>query len=138
MTGEETFPIIGQLVTEDQARKVIAQFKGLNPYWNCIDKVEIAYQHFGGVPTVGSLHVISGDYTSTYGFEYNPPFEIHAWLTVSIEPVEVIDLALPGVIQKGLVACDHVGPALVGREPVILAGTIPKWLMYVPYNIIPT
>ena len=42
----------------------------------------------------------------------------------------IIDMALPGVIQKGLTTFDSIGAFLVGREPVILAGTPEPWMMY--------
>jgi len=136
MTGEEIFPIIGNLVTEEQASEVIKQFRGLNPYWNCLEKTRIADKYFYGIPTIGSLHILNVDFKSAYGYEFNPPFEFHTWLTILGTPIGIIDIALPGAIQKGLTTYDEIGPALVGREPIILAGEIPDWLIYQHYEIL--
>ncbi len=82
---------------------------------------------------MGAAKVMSGDYMSTYGFEYNPPYEFHAWV---VDNGNIIDLALPGVIEKGLITKDDVGYYLVKRKPVILAGTEPNWISYKQFELI--
>ena len=73
------------------------------------------------------MRVLSDDYKSAYGFDYNPPNELHAWLDVD---GYVLDLSLPGVILRGLNLADEQGPFLKGREPAILFGPPPDWILY--------
>ena len=52
----------------------------------------------------------------------------------STKPVRenIIDLALPFVIEKGLNTKDEIGFFLMDREPFILAGKPPSWIKYEP------
>jgi hypothetical protein len=70
---------------------------------------------------------------SNYGYMFKPPFEFHAWLQT---PQGIIDVALPGAIEKGLTTFDDVGPYLIGREPFILAGPPLDWMEYMPVQIV--
>jgi hypothetical protein len=76
---------------------------------------------------IGSLLVVSGDGKSEYGHYFNPPYEFHAWLQ---EGPIIVDVALPGVIESGLMLTDEVGPFISGREPLILAGEPLTWMKY--------
>ena len=127
VTGKEVYPVLGDLLSTKKAKEIQLEMKGLLLHWDCIAKAKIAQRYFGGVVVVGSLMVVSGDYKSEYGYYFNPPFELHAW--VQFEE-SIIDVALPGVIEKGLTTCDAVGPFLVDRKPIILAASSPAWLRY--------
>ena len=132
MTGLEEFdtlPRVNDGSINELLKAMIADCKGLNPYWNCLQKALIAQKHMGGIGAVilGSCFVHSEDMKSSYGYEYNPPYEFHAWLAYG--PV-IIDIALPGVIEKGLGLCDQYGPILVGRKPAVLFGYPPFWIKY--------
>ena len=112
--------------------KIMQACKGLNRYWNCLEKAQIVQTILGkGDVIVGDLKVVSGDFKSEYGFDFNPPYEFHSWLEVE---GAIIDIALPGVIEKGLTTHDEYGPYLVGREPVILAGKPESWMKYISYE----
>lgn len=128
MTGKERYPIVGDLVTEEEAVKVLTELKGLNLHWQCLPKVEITKGILGiGVIAIGEIRVMSGDFLSTYGHNFNPPYEFHAWLEVGDG---IVDFALPGLIEKGLNSSDEIGPYLIGRKPIILAGNKPDWIYY--------
>jgi hypothetical protein len=129
LTGEEQYPIIGSAVPEEIVRIILTHYKGLNRYWDCIKKAQIASEILGrGEVWLGAAMVASSDWLSSYGHYWNPPFELHAW--VELGNGLIFDAALPGLIQKGMETCDHVGPALTGREPVILAGFPTRWMYY--------
>lgn len=135
MTGDEDYPIIGTRLGELRGRYIIREFgrRKFNRLWNCLEKAAVAWKHIGeGVIMLGSFHVISGDGKSLFGYAYNPPLEFHAW--IELDGNEIVDVALPGVIEKGLSTFDDVGPMLVGRKPIILAGLPPEWLIYKPYR----
>lgn len=128
LTGTEWWPLIGWAMTKRQAQEIIRQCAGLKRWWNCLEKAKIAREVLqGGEVVIGSLMVVSGDGKSEYGYYFHPPFEFHAWLQ---QGDIVVDVALPGVIEKGLQTRDVVGPFLVGREPKILAGKPMKWMKY--------
>ena len=128
LTGQERYPIVGKLVFPAAAYRVWEEeFKGLNQYWDCLPKAQKVQKAFGGIIILGSLFVMSGDYQSRYGYEFNPPYEFHAWVEIESG---LLDFALPGVIEKGLTTRDEVGPFIVGRSPMILAGKPPRWLQY--------
>lgn len=131
VTGLEDYPLVGSVITEEQKVECMKWFIGLSLYWDCNNKALAAYLALGlpGFCAVaGSLYVWSEDMESNYGYEYNPPLEFHVWLQNSKH--EIIDFALPGVIMSGLNARDSIGPMLVGREPFILAGEAPEFLIY--------
>jgi hypothetical protein len=134
------YPALGSFFDGRRSRlmKVFAQLK-LNKYWSCLEKAHVVSIMFGTnnqniITVVGSCFVKSLDGKSEYGYEFRPPFEFHAWNYVIEEGKrpKVVDVALPGVIEKGLSTFDSVGPALIGRDPVLLAGVeeVPEWLRY--------
>ena len=129
MTGEERYPIFGGFVAETEANAILSMFVGLNLYWQCLPKAEITKGFLGiGEVVIGEIKVFSGDGLSTYGHNFNPPYEFHAW--VEITPDVIIDFALPGLIEKGLNSSDEIGPYIINRDPIILAGMAPDWIHY--------
>lgn len=134
LTGEESWPILGDTVDEKKVAEVIKRCAGMNRIWECIPKAKMCREVLGkGIVAMGSLMVTSGDLKSEYGFYFNPPFELHAWVFLPPEKGEraaIVDVALPGIIEKGLTTHDTVGPYLVNRDPVVLAGRPPTWLRY--------
>ena len=121
LTGREKFPIVGNRISLSVAEQIQKEFAGLFSHWDCLDKAKIVTKHIRDSQiVVGSLNLASSDMTSLYGHEFHPPYEFHAWV---MDGPFIIDMALPGVIQKGLTTFDSIGAFLVGREPVILAGT---------------
>jgi hypothetical protein len=134
MDGTEEFPIHGSLLTSAESMLIRKNMKGFRRHWHCLEKAQRVVSLLGrGVVVIGSLHVISGDGKSTYGYNFNPPYEFHAWVQLNDG---IIDVALPGVIDRGLSACDDYGPYLVQRTPIILAGTPLYWTYYKPHEII--
>ena len=129
LNGNEYWPILGDALTDDDVDIILKRCTGLQRHWNCIEKACHTYSHLGhGQIVIGAMEVISGDNSTRYGFDFVPPYEFHAW--VSLCNASVIDVALPGVIEAGLMLSDSKGPYLVDREPVILAGDIPDWVVY--------
>lgn len=100
----------------------------LNKYYDCIKKAQVvaAYLNVHYI-TLGSLMVESTERNVAYGYHYNPPLELHAWVTINNK---IIDFALAGTIEKGLSTRDDVGYFLKDRKPIILAGTPPPWAKY--------
>lgn len=128
MSGCERYPVVGLVTGHNYGKELIKKFKGLNTYWNCLEKAVITAKHFGfDEIAIGSLLIFNLDYTATYGYAYNPPLEFHAWVP---DGKSIIDFALPGAIEKGLMLRDSVGVFLKGRMPVILAGVPDRWLRY--------
>ena len=120
--------------------KILIKAK-LNRYYDCIKKakivaeeLDIKYIHFG------SLKVESTEKGVMYGYSYNPPLELHAWLQLDskINNTIIIDFALAGTIEKGLITKDDIGYFLIDREPIVLAGKCPSWLHYKTYEIMLT
>lgn len=134
MTGTERWPTRGKLLNEKQIKHLISQCQGMYRYWNCLEKAMLVCRFRGcGFVAIGACMVISRDKSSSYGHYHNPPYEFHAWWQKHPgigQPV--IDIALPGLIEKGLATSDHLGPFLIGRRPVIVAGRPPKWVAYNP------
>lgn len=131
MTGEEMFSMIGGIEDLDIA-PFIQACKGLNPYWNCLEKAIIVQKGMqSGHVVMGSLYVWNDKMNAQYGYAWNPPKEFHAWWQPNLsKKAPIIDIALPGVIAKGSTIRDEQGLILTGREPVILAGYPPFWLEY--------
>lgn len=126
--GDEVYPIIGNYTTPDKIAAIWERCRGMRRHWNCLEKAIMAQQIFPeGIVVVGKCMVWSSDRKSQYGHYFRPPFEFHAWLAISNN---IIDISLPGVIEKGLVTCDDYGPALIGVTPAILAGQSPDWIEY--------
>lgn len=132
LTGHETWPVMGPLLSKENCAKIMEKTKGLNRYWHCLEKTILTRKVMAeGVVTLGSMYIIGLDYKSSYGFQFNPPYEFHSWLVVKDG---IIDIALAGAIEKGLLTRDHIGCVLEGREPIILAGEPLDYLMYKPYE----
>lgn len=134
MTGSESYPITGGLVTEKEVRQIISRFNGLARQWDCFEKATITTQFIGGTVAVGSLFIWNPAHDANYGHAFNPPFEFHAW--VQLTRTQIVDLALPGVIEMALLSRDAQGPLVTGRKPFILAGNPPEWCQYQPYQFV--
>ena len=139
MSGEESYPVIGNLFFDEDfiqfylVQKMMKRFKGLPLMGGCLEKARLAQEQFASTIIIaGKIRIASEDNTSFYGHDFNPPFEMHAWLIHNNNPNLIIDLALPGVILRGMKEKDEHGPFLTGREPVILAGKPPEWIVYEP------
>lgn len=133
MTGSERYPLIGKDNVSNMAMVqlgiVQSKFKGLSLYGSCVEKNWIARKFLPGFAMVmGDVRVVSITGTSAYGHDFNPPMELHAWL-VNLEGI-VADFALPGLILSGMNTRDEQGPFVEGREPSILIGQPPPWVMY--------
>lgn len=137
LTGQERYPIIGDALSERTVTLIQQCYVGLERHWHCLEKAKKAADIIGeGLVCIGSLMVRSSDNKSEYGFYYNPPYEFHAWPLIMERVSEthgnlvIFDGALPGVIEKGLITCDEIGPSLIGRKPVILNGKPEEWMRY--------
>ena len=135
MTGNEKYKFIGdpRLAPKDIRKKIAKDFKGCFLHWDCIDKAKIVKKYLGGNVVVGKLIVLSLDLCSSYSFEFNPPYELHAWNVIGQKPV---DFSLPGVILKGRSMKDKFGRILTGRKPCINLGADVKWLDYRPHEVL--
>jgi hypothetical protein len=131
LNGTESWPVFGDLLTQAEADAIIPKWRGWKRRWMCLEKARWIAQHIGGVVAIGSLTIYSRKFESSYGFEYNPPFEFHSWVLSDRKRGGIIDFALPGCIEMGMELKDQYGPFLVGRKPIILAvHKAPKWLKY--------
>lgn len=131
LKGNESWPVFGDLITQAEADSVIAHWKEWKRHWMCLEKARWIAQNIGGVVALGELTIYSGKFESSYGFQYNPPFEFHAWVQSDRKGGGIIDLALPGAIEMGMILKDQFGPFIVGRKPIILAANkAPDWLAY--------
>ena len=131
LDGTESWPVLGSLLSQSEANYIIGKCKGMKRYWHCLEKAKIVAETLKGnwVVVIGTMHVACKSMKSSYGFDYNPPLEFHAWC----ENFKggVIDIALPGVIEVGLKTKDKYGPFIIRRKPVILAtNKVPNWLIY--------
>jgi hypothetical protein len=138
MTGSEKYNIAGRMLSREEADEIFKLFKGLMRRGNCLRKACIVRDWLNRdrenafSVIIGSLYVIDSTNHSSYGHEYNPPLEYHAWV-YGRRDKSVYDLALPGVIERGLEAEDDMGCFLTSLKPIILAsGTsrIPHYLQY--------
>lgn len=128
MTGKEQYRAIGHLVHQGVVNKIIKELKGLTRNWSCIEKAQKAQEILGyGKIMIGSLYIFNIDFSGSYGYAYNPPYEFHAWLKVD---QSVVDFALPGAIEMGLQTKDALGYILTMRRPFILVGHPPLWIRY--------
>lgn len=139
MTGNEDFPMYGNLITKDQLEKMlfICAKHRLDSRWNCVEKAIIARTVLGhGIITIGTCLIYSSDIETNYGFEFQKatPYEFHTWLSYRDG---IVDIALPGVIQSGLELSDEHGPFLSGRSPIVLAGKPADWMFYKPEQYLP-
>jgi len=129
LSGEDVWPIIGNEFPEDKIHLILQSLAGLNRYWDCINKAKIARDILNdGVVVVGGMMAISGDLQSSYGYYFNPPYEFHSW--IECKNGVIVDVALPGVIEKGLNTSDDVGPCIINREPCVLNGPPLDWMKY--------
>lgn len=139
---EQVYPIYSEnktpIVKESEAAILTKAFFDLklNRYYDCIQKAKIVAAFFGVKNiTLGSMFVQSVEPNVGYGYDYNPPLELHAWL--GLHNGIIIDFALAGTIEKGLKTKDSIGYFLIDREPIILAGTPPPWIRYTPHEVLP-
>ena len=134
MTGEETYPIIGDQVSEEIANQIIQKFSGLPLYAGCLEKAQIVSRALGGATVIGALTLYNKRRDAAYKYLFNPPYEFHAWTE---KPGSVIiDFGLPGTVLRGLALKDEQGAFLEGRDPVILAGRPEIWMVYKPKQYI--
>ena len=134
LSGKEKYKVIGNYLSLDKVERIMGLLKGKYQHWDCLPKAEIVAKELGGNVVIGSTYVINKEGTGSYGYEYRPPYEFHAWVVIQ-KPGVVIDFALPGVIEKGLTVKDEICYILEDIEPVILAGIPPKWLRYYPREL---
>jgi hypothetical protein len=135
MDGTEQYPVRGHLLSAAQAKELMGRCRGLLLNWDCIAKAKLVKDYVGhGVVFLGSCEAITRGGQSAYGHHFNPPLELHAWWQPRRNSKARIDIALPGLILKGLNTADEQGPFLEGREPFILAGVAPWWVKYKPYE----
>lgn len=81
----------------------------------------------------GSTIVSCASNKTTYGFEYKPPFEFHAWLQFS--ETGILDVSVPGLIWRGLNTRDEHGAFLENIDEIIINGFPPPYIKYTPYSI---
>lgn len=133
LKGTEVYPVVGDNLTQGEYLRIVASLQGLKRHWNCLEKafktVEILER---GIVVLGSLFITSGDYKSEYGYAFNPPLEFHAWVQ---DGKDIIDVALPGVIEKGLQERDEIGYFIVERNPLVMAGTPLPWTRYTAHQV---
>lgn len=128
ITGEEDFPIVGNLLNKEQLKEIFNRCIGIRRNWSCIDKAIEAQNILGfGVIEIGSMLIWNKERTGNFGFYFEPPFECHAWLRTE---QGIIDVALPGVIELGLAYSDERGHILENLQPFVLAGEAPDWIEY--------
>ncbi len=137
MTGSEIFNIYNDdmsILRGNQLDEIVMGCKGLKSHWNCLEKAKIVQSILGeaSLVVIGSLAVISECGQSSYGYAYEPPLEFHAWVMVK---AGIIDVALPGVINKGMNTSDEYGPYILGREEVVLAGMPADWMQYKAHEV---
>ncbi len=139
LTGDERYPVLGDMITEDQAAHVYQYLlSGMSRFYACDLKAKAAAglvrKLTGLTPHLayGMLMVYSAEGNGAYGHYYRPPFEFHSWLDLG--GGRVIDFALPGVIEMGTQTSDDQGQILIGRDPCILAGPPPSWARYTLFD----
>ena len=130
MSGNEQYEILGNLLTETQVKHLIYSCKNRILTADCVEKSHLVWFYLKDISwkiVIGSIKVFSKDMKATYGHDFNPPRELHCWLE---KENKIIDIALPGLIIRGLRAKDEIGSFLEGRTPIILAGEVPNWIIY--------
>lgn len=128
MIGDELYEIYGHLLCPNQLKEIYSRCVGLKKYRDCIEKASHVLSYFQkGLIAYGSCYVHGTD-GGNYGYEFKPPFEGHAW--VDMGDGQIIDVAVPGVIEEASNLKDEHGPFLVGRSPVVVAGIPPDWIKY--------
>jgi len=139
MTGEESYPIIGNLIDHEKLKEILKKCAGLHQHFSCIQKAELVRDYLGhGQVVIGQLLVWNKEMTANFGYFYNLPLEFHAWWEPdnAIAGRVIVDISLPGVIEKGLKTKDHIGYLIEGREPFILNGRPLEWTAYEPRAIV--
>lgn len=134
MTGEEKFPVIGDYLVKDIFSQVAKQFKGLLVEANCVEKNMIGERAVGFpcLLVVGSFRIWTKRMNAAYGFDFNPPYELHSWLVPKRDHNIIIDFSLPGIIIRALKFKDEKGYLVRKRKPCYLSGRPPEWLWYSP------
>ena len=140
LSGKELFPMKTNqgelLLSRFDYEKIMGSMAGLKRRWDCLMKAQKVKEYFGsGYIVVGGCLIWSKDMKSQFGYWFNPPLELHAWWQPYITPNQkikpsIIDFALPGIIEKGMNTSDELGPFITGRDPFVLAGTAPDWVIY--------
>jgi hypothetical protein len=130
LTGNERFPVIGGMLPQKLIDKVQRKFQGFPKFAGCLEKNTFGKLLWGGKLVMGSLEIYAKVNHGRFSYQFNPPTEFHAWLVFPDLDNQILDLALPGAIQRGLSLRDELGSFLEGRKPVILAGHPPAWLKY--------
>ncbi len=125
--GDEQFSIIGS--NKDISRQAIMElqkkFIGFLRYGDCVRKAMYAQTILGvGELALGEMYASSICGGGGFGYAFNPPRELHAWLDLGNG--EILDMALAGVIQNSM----RLLPELIFHEPVILCGKPPYWAKY--------
>lgn len=140
LVSDKIYPVypdnLFQVLSDSDIQHITNSFvhHKLNRYYDCIQKAKLAAEYLNIKEIhLGSLMIHSTEEGVSYGYMYNPPLELHAWLQIQDK---IIDFALPGTIEKGLATKDEIGYFLVGREPVILVGIPAKWMIYRTHEIV--
>ena len=129
---DDSFPIIGSYLSKEEMEMCFREYskRRYKRNWDCVSKAIVAAELLSNeargdlVIHVGSCYVLSEEVVSSYGYEYNPPLEIHAW-TFSKKQGVLYDLAMPGVILSGKEAEDELGPFLGSDvQPVVIAESL--------------
>lgn len=137
MTGDEKYPVIGDYLVKDIFNQVAKQFKGLLVGANCVEKNMIGERAvgFSCLLVVGSFRIWTKRMNSAYGFDFNPPYELHSWLVPKKDHNIIIDFSLPGIILRALKFKDKQGYVVRKRNPCYLSGPPPEWLWYSPVEV---
>jgi hypothetical protein len=134
LSGSEVWPIRGDLATAEQVREILHKARGLSRRRDCFQKSLLAHQVLGGgLVTVGGVIILGreSDYIGC-GCDFRldestglfTGVDFHSWLMFD---AGVVDIALGGWMEWGTLS-----GALKGREPFVLAGLPPAWVLYLP------
>lgn len=141
MTGEEKYSVFSNdekpYLSQETANAFIKIFGryNLRKHFSCLEKAMIVAEALDReMVNIGSLFVDSTEAGVNYGYAYNPPLELHAWV---IKEGYTIDFAIAGTIEKGLMMRDEIGYFLKDRTPVVVAGIPAPWMHYNTNEIIP-
>jgi len=125
----EQYPIIGNHLDFKDINSIKRMFvyKKFFHFGQCFDKSAITgiyMQMLKKVQTyisTGSLILShkenNGDITQ-YGFKFNPPYEMHNWVTLE-DNSEIIDVCIPSVIEAA-----NISNHLVGMTKFYIAGKV--------------
>ena len=143
ISGDEEVEFFGSFLTPLDVKNLWKKMKGLNVYFNCVEKSLITarylfdkrrhIKHCGRISIkIGSLFISSAEGNGRYGFTYNRPFEFHSWVCAGDS---IIDFSLPGVILAGSKMSDSIGKIISGRKPMVMnSSSPPNWVEYIVYE----